>query len=561
MNASEKYQKWLRSNAVDEVLKEELKNMNEKQIQEAFYKDLEFGTGGLRGIMGAGTNNMNSIVVKKATYGFGLYLLENDKEASTKGVVIAYDNRKNSDVFTLDAAKVLAALGIKTYIFDSLRPTPELSFAVRYLHAAGGIVITASHNPKEYNGYKIYNSDGCQLILEQSNKVLEKINQIEDDLAIPFVESSSFIQTLTKEIDEDYYQMVLDTRIRKNLDVSNLKIVYSPQHGTGYVPVMTVLKKAGFNIIEVEEQSFPSPEFKNTITPNPEEKEAYIAAISLAKKVNADIVVTTDPDCDRVGVVVFDKEQNPIYLTGNQTGSILMDYVLSSKKEQDTLDENSIIYNTIVTSPLGAKVAHMHHVACEQTLTGFKYIGDKIAQSIQNKGPIFQMGYEESYGYLFNPNVRDKDGVQSVLLICEMASYYKHQQKTLLDVFEELQQKLQYHIESQYSYKVEGSEGLVKINELMEKLRHTPLHFIGGEKVEIKEDYLTLTSVSEKEKKDLDFEKSNVLRYLFKDGSFIAIRPSGTEPKCKFYFAFCGHTLKEATERHDKMKNFILSMI
>ena len=282
MNASEKYQKWLRSNAVDEVLKEELKNMNEKQIKEAFYKDLEFGTGGLRGIMGAGTNNMNSIVVKKATYGFGLYLLENDKEASTKGVVIAHDNRKNSDVFTLDAAKVLAALGIKTYIFDSLRPTPELSFAVRYLHAAGGIVITASHNPKEYNGYKIYNSDGCQLILEQSNKVLEKINQIEDDLAIPFVESSSFIQTLTKEIDEAYYQMVLDTRIRKNLDVSNLKIVYSPQHGTGYVPVMTVLKKAGFNIIEVEEQSFPSPEFKNTITPNPEEKEAYIAAISLA---------------------------------------------------------------------------------------------------------------------------------------------------------------------------------------------------------------------------------------------------------------------------------------
>ncbi len=561
MNAYDKYQKWLKSDAVEESLKKELQAMNDKQIYEAFYKDLEFGTGGMRGIMGPGTNNMNSIVVKKATYGFGLYLLQKNPETAQKGVVIAHDNRQNSDLFTLEAAKVLAALGIKSYIFDDLRPTPELSFAVRYLKAAGGIMITASHNPKEYNGYKIYNEDGCQLILEQSNQVLEKINQIEDELNILTVNQSPFIHVLSKEVDEAYYQMVLDTQIRKEMDHSSLKVVYSPQHGTGYVPVMEVLKRANYSVIDVKEQAYPSPTFENTLSPNPEEKDAYVAAIQVAKQHQADIILTTDPDCDRVGLVILDKNKKPIYFTGNQTGSLLMDYLLQSKKEKNELTMPSIVYNTIVTSPLGMKVARSFGVLCEQTLTGFKYIGDKIANALKNNGPTFQMGYEESYGYLFNPNVRDKDGVQSVLLICEMAAYYKNQGKNLSEVYEQLQQRLGYHVESQYAYKVSGSEGLKEITKMMEKLRQTKYETIQGEKVTTIEDYLSLTSITNNQVTPLNYEQSNVLRYLFLDGSFIAIRPSGTEPKCKFYFAFCGKTAKEAQERHDKMKAFILSEI
>lgn len=561
MTSYEKYQKWLSSHAVDESLKQELKEMTKEQIHEAFYKDLEFGTGGMRGIMGPGTNNMNTIVVQKATYGFGKYLLEKDALACQKGVVIAHDNRKNSDVFTMQAAKVLAALGIKTYIFDALRPTPELSFAVRYLKAAGGIMITASHNPKEYNGYKIYNEDGCQLILEQSNQVLEKINAIEDELNIPSVAQSPLISILSKDVDEAYYQMVLNTQIRKEIDHSSLKIVYSPQHGTGFIPVMEVLKRAKYQVYEVKEQSYPSPTFENTLSPNPEEKEAYTLAIELAKQKQADIVLTTDPDCDRVGMVVFDDKKQPVYFTGNQTGSLLMDYLLKSKKEKNLLVQPSIVYNTIVTSPLGAKVAHAYGVLCEQTLTGFKYIGDKIAQALKNNGPVFQMGYEESYGYLFNKEVRDKDGVQSVLLICEMAAYYKNIGKNLIEVFDALQQKLGYHVESQYSYKVSGSEGVKEIQQLMENLRKANYAIIANEKVVTVEDYLSLTAKTNDQVYPLHYEQSNVLRYLFEDGSFIAIRPSGTEPKCKFYFAFCGKTQKEAQERHDKMKEFILSEI
>ena len=561
METIKHYQKWLSSTAVDDSLKEELKTMNDKQIHEAFYKDLEFGTGGLRGIMGAGTNNMNTIVVQKATYGFGKYLLNVDQNAKEKGVVIAHDNRKNSDLFTIKAAEVLAALGIKSYIFDSLRPTPELSFAVRTLKAAGGIMITASHNPKEYNGYKIYNEEGCQLILEQSNKVLEQINKIEDELSIPTECESPLICMLNQQIDEAYIKMVLETQLFPQMNHQNIKVVYSPQHGTGYVPVMEVLKRANYQVIDVKEQSYPSPTFENTKTPNPEEKDAYIAAIALAQKNQADLVITTDPDCDRVGVVVFDKQDNPVYLTGNQTGSLLMDYLLKSKKEKGLLGGKNVVYNTIVTSPLGAKVAKEYGVLCEQTLTGFKYIGDKIAQSLKNNGPQFQMGYEESYGYLFNPQVRDKDGVQSVLLICEMASFYKHQGKTLLEAFDELQQKLGYHVESQYSFQVIGSEGLMQIQKLMEYFRNHDFSMIEQEKVVTKEDYLSLVSVTNGQETKLNYEQSNVLRYCFADGSFIAIRPSGTEPKCKFYFAFCGKTKQLAIQRHQRMRTFVLEKI
>ncbi len=560
--AQEKYLHWLNSKALSKEDKEQLKKMSQEEILDAFSKNLEFGTGGMRGIMGMGTNRMNAFVVKKATYGFGLYLLEHHKNAKNRGVVIAHDNRLNSDLFCSIAAKTLATLGIKAFVFDRLRPTPELSFAVRYLNAIGGIVITASHNPKEYNGYKIYNQEGCQLILEESNKVLDKINQIEDELSIETQENHDLIVTLDKTVDDAYEQMVLSTRYRKELDLSDLKVVYSPQHGTGYVPVMNVLKRSHVQVIPVESQAFPSSTFENTLSPNPEEKNAYVAAIEVAKQNHAHLIITTDPDCDRVGVVILDENENPIYLTGNQTGSLLIDYILKAKKEENSLSANSIIYNTIVTSPLGQKIANSYGVQCKQTLTGFKYIGTEIEKAMLHHGPDFIMGYEESYGYLLNPNVRDKDGVQSVLIICEMASYYQKQGYTLFDVFQHLQEKFQFHVESQYSYETKGLEGAQRMIQFMEKLRNEKETSMNHEPLAYQEDYLTLTrTYANQTTEKLDYEASNVLRYVFEDHSFIAIRPSGTEPKCKFYFAFCGKTLEEAQKRHDQFKSFILGKI
>lgn len=552
---NETIKKW-READLSKELKEELLSLKEEQLYDAFYTELEFGTGGLRGIMGVGTNRMNEIVVKKATLGFGNYLLKNVEDCQNKGVVIAHDNRKNSDLFTNIAAQALSFLGIHVYLFDSLRPTPELSFAIRYLKAAGGIVITASHNPKEYNGYKIYNQDGCQLILEQSNRVLEEISKIKDVLNLKLEYNSNLIHVLSKEIDEAYYDMVLKTSLRQ-VNTKDIKVVYTPQHGTGYIPVTTVLKRLNYQVIEVKEQCFPSESFVNTISPNPEEKDAYALAISYAKQHQADLIVTTDPDCDRVGVVIL-KNNVPIYLTGNQTGSILIDYLCKSKQEAHNLPQNAIIYNTIVTSPLGAKIANKYGVLCEQTLTGFKYIGDKIQKSIENAGPIFQMGYEESYGYLFNDHVRDKDGVQSVMLICEMAAFYKQRGKDLVDVYEELQKEYGYHIESQYSLKVQGADGIEKITQLMHNLRLHPYQQIAQYPVVILEDYLALKKYQNQTITPLDYEKSNVLRYIFADGSFVAIRPSGTEPKCKFYFAICGKNKEVAEEKHDAIKKYIL---
>ena len=355
--------------------------------------------------------------------------------------------------------------------------------------------------------------------------------------------------------------MVMETSLRKDMQKDNITLVYTPQHGTGYVPVTKVLNRLGYKVIEVKEQVEPRGDFANTKSPNPEEKVAYELAIEYANKYNADVVCCTDPDCDRIGIVIFDDKRNPIYMTGNQTGSLLINYLLSTRKEQGILPDNGIMYNTIVSSPLGAKVASLYGVETEQTLTGFKYIGDKIARAIENNGKVFQIGYEESYGYLINPAVRDKDGVQSVMLICEMASYYKHQGKSLYDVFEEIQQKLGYHIESQHSYSAAGFDGVAKIANLMKKFRTSNIETIANEKVVTKEDYDSLVKVTNGVEEVLDYEQSNVLRYVFEDGSFVAVRPSGTEPKVKFYFAVCGKTQQDAQERHDRVKKAILEYI
>ena len=560
MDYLKKVVEWKNSDKLSKELKDELNSLDEKQLQEAFYTNLSFGTGGMRGIMGVGTNRMNEIVISKATLGFARYLLNNVDNAKEKGVVIAHDNRFNHHEFMMAAANVLTTLGIKVYIFDALRPTPELSFAVRYLHAAGGINITASHNPKEYNGYKIYNSDGNQLILEQSNIVMDEISKIENELEIEINPDNSLIKVLDKDVDEAYYEMVMSTSLNKEMKKDNITIVYSPQHGTGYVPVTTVLNRLGYNVIEVSEQCEPRGDFANTLSPNPEEAKAYDLALKYAEDKDVDLICCTDPDCDRLGIVIFDSNKKPIYMTGNQTGSILINYLLSVRKELGILPDNGIMYNTIVTSPLGAKVANMYGVETEQTLTGFKYIGDKIAKAIENNGKVFQIGYEESYGYLINPAVRDKDGVQSVMLICEMTSYYKHLGKTLYDVYIELQEKLGYHIETQYSYAAAGMEGVEKIKRLMSSLRNSSLDEIAGEKVVIKEDYMSLIKEENGVKTPLDYEQSDVLRYVFADGSFVAIRPSGTEPKVKFYFALCGNSQENAKQRHDKVKEFIIEL-
>lgn len=556
-----KVNEWKNSQALTQKEKDELNNMSEEMLKEAFYTNLSFGTGGMRGVMGLGTNRINRFVIAKATLGFGRYLLKNEVNAKEKGVVITHDNRFNHEEFMMAAANVLTTLGIKVYIFDSLRPTPELSFAVRYLKAAGGINITASHNPKQYNGYKIYNSDGNQLILEQSNKVMEEILLIDSELEIKIEPNNNLLVKLDSSVDEAYYEMVMSTSLNKDMAKDNITVVYSPQHGTGYVPVTTVLNKMGYKVVEVKEQCEFRGDFKNTKSPNPEEVGAYELAIEYAKKHNADIICCTDPDCDRVGIALFDENKNVVYMSGNQTGAILINYILSVKQANNTLANNSVIYNTIVSSPLGAKVAAYYGVSTEQTLTGFKYIGDKIAKAIENNGKVFQIGYEESYGYLINPAVRDKDGVQAILLICEMTSYYKHQGKTLLDVYNEIQQIHGFHIESQYNYYAEGIEGVSKIANIMSSLRNSNLKEIASNEVVVTEDYLSLKKNNNGIITDLDYEKSNVLRYIFDDGSFVAIRPSGTEPKVKFYFAICGKTKQEAQKRHDDVKNFIINLI
>ena len=538
---------------MDLALKEELESLNDEELYDSFYTDLTFGTGGMRGIMGMGPNRMNVVTISKATLGFARYLLNNEENAKERGVVIATDNRINNTKFMMAAANILTTLGIKVYIFDALRPTPELSFAVRYLNACGGINITASHNPKIYNGYKIYNSEGNQLILKQSNIVMDEISKIENELAIEVNPNNDLLVTLGKDVDEAYYQMVMETSLNKEMKKDNITIVYTPQHGTGYVPVTTVLNRLGYKVIEVKEQCEPRGDFANTLSPNPEEKNAYNLAIEYAKKYNADLICCTDPDCDRIGIVIFDKENNPIYMTGNQTGAILINYLLSVRKQQGILPDNGIMYNTIVSSPLGAKVANMYGVETEQTLTGFKYIGDKIARALENNGKVFQIGYEESYGYLINPAVRDKDGVQSVMLICEMAAYYRSIGSSIKERLEEIYGKYGRYLNQVDSFEFPGLSGMDKMASIMTGLRNNPPTEIGGYKVVKVTDY--------KKPEETGLPAANVLIYGLEGGATVVIRPSGTEPKIKTYFTTLGKDLEEAKTQKEQLAEAVKPLL
>lgn len=549
----ELYLKWKESPLCDEETKRELSSIaeDENEIYDRFYTAMAFGTAGMRGLIGAGTNRMNRYTVRKATLGFAQYLKQyGGAETAKKGVVIAHDNRRMSREFCLETAGVLAAEGIQTYIFDDLRTTPQLSFTVRHLKAAGGVVITASHNPPEYNGYKLYDAEGCQLMPRYTDVLSGMIDRIEDPLAIRSLtveEAGDLIRVLGADVDEAYYAAVMGIRLRPEAAKTPLTVVYSPQHGTGNVPVRTVLDRCGYRVVPVEEQCFPDKDFINTKNPNPETKEAFELILDYARRVDADIAITTDPDCDRLGVAVKNGEDYTL-LSGNQSGAILLEYILSAKKAEGTLPANAVMCNTIVTSTLGDRICEKYGVAVEKTLTGFKFIGDKIHTWEENGAHTYVFGYEESYGCLIADFARDKDGVQASLMLCEAAAYYKAKGKTLLDVLEGLYAEHGFYLDAITNAVHKGAAGVEKIKALLEALRNDPPKEAGGIAVTGVEDYLSADMTAK------GFPPSNVLRYTFADGSWLAVRPSGTEPKCKYYYCVVGKDRTEAAAKHAAMK-------
>lgn len=562
MNYNEQYNRWINCKTLNPSLKIELKNMNEEEKEDAFYQNLEFGTAGMRGVLGAGINRMNIYTIRKANVGFAKYVLTLP-DGKNRGVVIGYDNRHMSYQFAIESAKVLATYGIKSYIFESLRPTPELSFAVRYLKCAGGIMITASHNPREYNGYKVYDDTGCQLIPEWGDQVVKYVNEVSDELSIEVLndeQAYDYITWISTEVDEAYYKEVMNVEINPGMDKSNFKIVFSPQHGTSNIPVRECLTRLGYNIIPVLSQCAPDSDFTNTASPNPEVTSSYDLAIKKAKEVDADVVVICDPDGDRLGVVAkHDGEY--VLMSGNQSAGVYLEYILSQLSLKGTLPKNAVMYNTIVTSDLGELVAKNYGVEVEKTLTGFKFIGDKIRKYEQTKEKEFVFGYEESYGCVIKDFVRDKDAIQAVLTAAEAGNFYKQQGKDLIDVLNELYEKHGTFKESQIALDKAGASGAVRIKEIMDNLRADAPSEIGGYKVVSIEDYDNSIRIENGNTSVITLPKSNVLKYYLEDGSWIAARPSGTEPKCKFYFSIKGKDITDATNKTTLFQKDILNII
>ncbi|SFJ27530.1 phosphoglucomutase [Terrisporobacter glycolicus] len=535
-----KYNSWIDNKYFDKKTREELINLkhNEKEIEDRFYKDLEFGTAGLRGVIAAGTNRINQYTVRRATFGLANYILKNTtKEEQERGVVIAHDNRFMSREFCIEAANTLAACNIKAYVFKSLRTTPELSFAVRNLNAIAGIVITASHNPPEYNGYKVYWEDGAQVMPEIANAITEEINLIEDYSIIPTLteENKDLVIILGEKQDTDFIEAVKTQVIRKEL-VRRLgkefKIVYTPLCGTGNVPVKRALKEVGFeNVLIVKEEEIPDPNFAGIEYPNPEDQRALTRGIELAKKEGANLVIATDPDCDRVGVAVKTTSGDYELLTGNQIGGMLTNYIIEGQKEEHKLRDNSVLIKTIVTSEFGADIANANNVEVINVLTGFKFIGEKIKSFEEKSNNTYLFGYEESYGYLVGTHARDKDGVVASLLISEMAAYYYSKDMSLYEGLQELYKKYGYFKEETISLTLAGIEGLEKIGEIISYFRNNDLESINNKKVVEIIDFADGID---------DLPKANVIKYFLEDESWVAIRPSGTEPKLKFYLAVKG---------------------
>ena len=545
----ELYNSWLENDYFDKETREELLNIqgNEKEIEDRFYKDLEFGTAGLRGIIAAGTNRINKYTVRRATFGLANYILKNTtKEEQDRGVAIAHDNRFMSREFCVEAANTLAACGIKAYIFGNLRTTPELSFAVRNLNCIAGIVITASHNPPEYNGYKVYWEDGAQVMPDIANAITEEINLIKDYSAIPTLkeENKDLVILLGEDQDTEFIEAVKKQVIRKELIKKvgeNFKIVYTPLCGTGNVPVKRALKEAGFkNLLCVKEEEKPDPNFAGIEYPNPEDQKALTRGIELAKNENADLVIATDPDCDRVGVAVKTTTGDYALLTGNQIGGMLTDYIIEGLKEENRLKDNSVLIKTIVTSEFGADISKANNIDVINVLTGFKFIGEKIKSFEEKNNKTYLFGYEESYGYLVGTHARDKDGVVASLLIAEMAAYYNSKGMSLYEGLQELYKKYGYFKEETISLTLAGKEGLEKIKDIISCFRDNTLESLNDKKIVEIKDYAKGID---------DLPKADVLKYFLEDESWVAIRPSGTEPKLKFYLAVKGGNEAESDEK------------
>lgn len=539
---------WEQLATTNEWIAKSLETLDENQLHDSFYKSLEFGTAGMRGLLGVGPNRMNVYTVAKANYGFAKYLVDNYKNNPIK-VAIAYDNRHMSKEFAKVSADILASFGIESYVFSSLRPTPQLSFAVRQLKCQGGIVITASHNPKEYNGYKIYDETGCQLVDYKVKEVIHNISQLPSETEMDLMDKGSdLVKTIDESMDEMYLDSLKSIQIRPE-ETKNLKIVFTSQHGTAYPIVSNLLESAGYDVVIVQEQKSFDPDFTNTLTPNPEEKDSYNLAIEYAHRYNADLVLSCDPDADRMGIVV---KHNGIYeyITGNQGGSILQEYIYSSLVENKKMPKNPIMFNTVVTSDLGEKIANAYGVKVEKTLTGFKYIGEKIEKHNILGDASFVFGYEESYGYLIADFVRDKDAPQACLMVAEAANYYLNKGLTLVDVLNNLYEKHGTHIEKQLSITRGGSEGLQEIQDILSRFRNYKEDEIAAIKIKFIDDFLIgMRSNGEQ----LDFPSSNVLKFYLEDGSWIAVRPSGTEPKCKFYFCVVGDNLESASNKYESL--------
>ncbi|MHC2835725.1 phospho-sugar mutase [Bacillus sp. F9_6S_D1_P_5] len=574
MNWKQEFSRWLSYAELDVELKEQLENMkqDEKKIEDSFYKNLEFGTGGMRGELGAGTNRLNVYTVRKATQGLAKFIEKLGEEAKKRGVVVAYDSRHKSPEFAMEVAATLGAHGITTYVFESLRPTPVLSFAVRHLHTVSGIVLTASHNPPEYNGYKVYGEDGGQLPPKEADELISYVNAVEDELTVEVADveqlkADGLLHIIGQEVDDAYAAELNNVIINKEM-VQNvgkdLKIVFTPLHGTSNISVRRGLEEVGFtDVTVVKEQELPDPNFSTVKSPNPEEHAAFEYAIRDGEKVGADVLIATDPDADRLGVAVRNQDGEFQVLTGNQTGALMLDYLLSQKKENGTLPENGVVLKTIVTSEIGRTIAKAYGLDTVDTLTGFKFIGEKIRQYEESGQYEFQFGYEESYGYLIRPFCRDKDAVQSVLFACEVAAYYKSQGKTLYDGLLEVFEKYGFFREDLVSLTLKGKDGAEQIQEMMATFRENPPKEVAGLTVVAVEDYKAsiITSLQDGHKEEIHLPKSNVLKYQLEDGSWFCLRPSGTEPKIKFYFGVQDNSLQNSEQKLLTIKEDIMNRL
>ena len=556
MSYSQNYEKWLNFEQLPDYLRQELLQMDEKTKEDAFYTNLEFGTAGMRGYIGAGTNRINIYVVRQATEGLAKLIETKGDEAKKRGVAIAYDSRHFSPEFAFESAQVLAQHGIKSYVFESLRPTPELSFAVRHLGTFAGIMITASHNPAPFNGYKVYGEDGGQMPPADADALTDFIRTIEDPFTIALADleeskASGLIEVIGEAVDAEYLKEVKDVNINQNLINEygkDMKIVYTPLHGTGEMLARRALAQAGFDSVQiVEAQAVPDPDFSTVKSPNPENQEAFALAEELGRKVDADVLVATDPDADRLGVEIRQADGSYRNLSGNQIGAIIAKYILEAHKSAGTLPENAALAKSIVSTELVTKIAESYGATMFNVLTGFKFIAEKIQEFEEKRNHTYMFGFEESFGYLIKPFVRDKDAIQAVLIVAEIAAYYRSRGLTLADGIEEIYKEYGYFAEKTISVTLSGVDGAAEIKKIMDKFRNNAPVAFNETAIAKTEDFLAQTATTADDSVTaLTTPQSNVLKYTLADDSWIAVRPSGTEPKIKFYIATVGTDLADA---------------